>query len=263
MIILRLRLATLKSFGNVFSGFIISRFLESLFPEDSPWIEKRAIKPFYIVKKRKFKLKNRSNTQLKPREERIYILDKNIPAGFTANTEVVLYSRDAKKQWYKVINNLMSRKDPKMENEIVYTFIKEIKNPIEKTENAKRFHISFKTPTTFKIDNDKFFPFPDPSILFNDLLNIWKTIYMKKPLDNIENTESFEKQVHIVAHRLKAKEFRNPYTDENFTCFTGWCIIEAEETARIVSKLLSLAKYVNIGWGRHMGFGVVEIQTIT
>jgi len=261
MMILRLKLATLKSFQNVFSGFIVSRFLKSLFPEDPPWIEMRAVKPFYIIKKRKFKLKNKFNAELKPKKERIYILDKNIPAGFIANTEIVLYAQDVKKQWYKVISNLMGRKDPKMENEIVSIFAKEIKNPVEKTENAKRFHISFKTPTTFKIDNDKNFPFPDPTIFFNDLLNMWKTIYMEKPVENIE---SFEKQVHIVAHRLKTKEFRNPYTDEQFTCFIGWCIIEAEEKAtRIVSKLLSLAKYVNVGWGRHIGFGVVETQTIT
>ncbi|MEX0567833.1 MAG: CRISPR system precrRNA processing endoribonuclease RAMP protein Cas6, partial [Candidatus Njordarchaeota archaeon] len=44
--------------------------------------------------------------------------------------------------------------------------------------------------------------------------------------------------------------------------FVGWCIIRSDkkEVAEKIGHLFSLASYINIGYGKSIGLGVIELS---
>jgi CRISPR-associated endoribonuclease Cas6 len=161
-------------------------------------------------------------------------------------------------------------------------------NIYEKSNEIKSFKINFLTPTYFrltprdiskkykysinkkeKISAYRFYPLPDPVLLFRSIARIWRkfsnfNLNLKDFMEWIEiggiAISGFPKGIktHIV--------YEHPTTKKWCVGFTGivhYSIVKDlynSEKSKIANTLLKFATYTNVGGGRTAGLGMIKYE---
>ena len=133
--------------------------------------------------------------------------------------------------------------------------------------SAKKFEgeikLRFVTPTCFKDPNQSFpYIFPRPDKLLLNLLKIWNTYApIEYKLEKDVIMDAALNSIIVREYELKTREV-NIDVGAKIVGFKGQCtwIIIDDEAGGVISPLLALSKYSNVGYGRTYGLGVIEVK---
>jgi len=190
-----------------------------------------------------------------------YILkEENIEEGKIVSFSISLLSKEVQNYWYQILEKILY-------NGIVRVgkldiLVKSVKvNRLElKILDTKRFIVKFNTPTFFRRKGNPYkYLFPDPVILFTNIARIWNSVSDDEI--NIESlTEIMSSNVGVLMHRIKTSKSMDIGEGRRVIGFIGRCIYESADknASKIISRLLSIAEYTNVGGSRSLGFGAIE-----
>jgi len=126
--------------------------------------------------------------------------------------------------------------------------------------NKYRFFVRFRTPTFFRrMGNPYHSLLPSPRDFFLSIAKIWNSFSEKKfSLEDLENM--INTKIGITSVNIRSSKVINLSNNRSLKGFTGTCVYETneKEMGLIVSKLLSIARFTNVGGSRTLGFGVID-----
>lgn len=190
-----------------------------------------------------------------------YILkEEDMQEGKTVTFSISLLSKEIQNYWYQILEKILYNgviRVGKLDILVKSVHVNKLELKILET---KRFMVKFNTPTFFRKKGNPYrYLFPEPSVLFTNIARIWNSISDDEI--NIESlTEIVNSNVGVLMHNIKTSKSIDIGEGRRVIGFIGKCIYETtdKETSKLISRLLSIAKYTNVGGSRSMGFGVIE-----
>ncbi|MEM0456799.1 MAG: CRISPR system precrRNA processing endoribonuclease RAMP protein Cas6 [Nitrososphaerota archaeon] len=155
------------------------------------------------------------------------------------------------------------------------------KKLISDAEPIRRFSIMFRTPTVFRltprgpIDKScrpspfRLYPLPDPILLTRSILRVWRSFFGQPPCDNDFDEWLTVGGVAISGYPDGLKTYRlyeHPHSNKWVVGFVGTVHYSLpddtydEKYAKVISGLLKLAEYTNVGAGKTAGFGMIVMK---
>ncbi len=129
---------------------------------------------------------------------------------------------------------------------------KELPNPI-----PVRFH----TPTSFTMGS-QYIVWPEPSLVFSNLVSIWNVWYPKTTWDR-EHVDGLLKKIHVESAdgRISRATTGKKKVHRGWVGMV-WYRCEDEETHRFASSLLKIGFMTGVGRGRTAGLGRFSIPNV-
>jgi len=124
--------------------------------------------------------------------------------------------------------------------------------------------VIFRTPTYFRqIGSSKNFLLPTTEKLVFSMAKIWNA-FSEEKFDKAYLEENVIPNIHVIGYRIRTIKPIKLDEKRSVIGFVGKVAYEIDdlESAKIFHKLLSLAKYSNIGGNRTGGFGVINFKAL-
>ncbi|MEM3066937.1 MAG: CRISPR system precrRNA processing endoribonuclease RAMP protein Cas6 [Nitrososphaerota archaeon] len=209
---------------------------------------------------------------------------RRLPATTNASLRISLFDPMLYKFFEKAIfSGLSSLKLLGEECPLLEIAIKTVdpKKLIDEAEPVRRFSVTFKTPTVFRltprgpIDKPgsqspfRLYPLPDPILLARSVLRIWKNFFGQPPCGRDFDEWLTTGGVAISGYPRGLKTYRlyeHPHSNKWIVGFLGTVHYSLpddtydEKHAKVMNALLRLAEYTNVGAGKTAGFGMVVLK---
>ena len=169
-------------------------------------------------------------------------------------------SKEVENYWYQIMEKILYNGIVRVGKiDVVVNSVKVNKFEL-KMVKSNRFLVKFKTPTFFrKIGSPYRYLFPDPVVLLASIARIWNSLSNDKiDLESLLNKAS--SGIGVVMHNVRTSKAIEIGEGRRVIGFIGRCVYEVadKDLSKLLSRLLSIAEFTNVGGSRSLGFGAIE-----
>ncbi len=188
--------------------------------------------------------------------------------GNEAIWQISLFGNESIKIFSEVIDDLMvfHMENHKINFNVIkkdYIYIPDEKQVILDAENVieegKSFVMSFKTPTTFKSDNE-YVLFPTISLVLKSLINKWDTFFPNYLLSDGDVIEGLLRGLKITGYKLQSNYFH--FKSNKIPAFVGEITVSCRLPApimEILKLLLYFGQFSGVGIKTALGMGAIQV----